>query len=133
MPLKAQIKEPGALLFVFGINPHGKTREPLQRQKGLAHMLLGAYQGKKRTVFLGRSGRASGGNKLISVAERIDTQGEASGFPSTIKIASGGGLERRKLKLSTRVEALDGSKLGTHFRRNREIRSLIERNVPGQT
>ena len=47
-------------------------------------------------------GRAWGGNSDTSVADRTDTQGEASGLPSTMRIASGGGLERKKLRLSTR-------------------------------
>src|SRR6266550_4202301 len=61
---KAQTKKPGALLFVFGINPHGKRARALQRQKGLAHMLLGSNQGKKRTVFLGRSWTRFGGQQI---------------------------------------------------------------------
>ena len=56
--------------------------------------------------------RASGGNKFTSVADRIETQGEASGLPSTIRIASGGGLERRKLRLSTRVTPLISRSFG---------------------
>ena len=50
-----------------------------------------------------------------------------------MRIASGGGLERRKLKLSTRSNASDLLELRRDFCGNRKIGGLIQRDVPGQT
>jgi hypothetical protein len=47
-------------------------------------------------------GRTSDGSSDRSVAARIDTHGEASGLRSTCSAASGGGFERRNVRLSTR-------------------------------
>src|SRR5215510_7483807 len=77
-------------------------RAPWRAKKAFPMCCSGPTRARKAPFAWFAAGRASGGNNDTSLAERIETQGEASGLPSTIRIASGGGLERRKLKLSTR-------------------------------
>jgi len=51
-------------------------------------VLLGPTSARNALLPLAAVGRASGGKSETSVADRTDTQGEASGLPSTIRIAS---------------------------------------------